>query len=234
MSLILFIDTAQQDAGIYLGKNGELIGAELSANPLDHASWIHIAIGQLLLRHQKSLRDLSAVAVIEGPGSYTGLRVGMATAKGLCYGLNIPLITENSLKAMAASFLYNETALTANFSANNTANNYLLAPMIDARRQEVFTALYDKNLETALVPQSMILDGFSFAEILKEKIIFFFGSGSSKWNDICNHPNANFVSTSTSGEALVLLCNEKFLNKEFAILTYCEPVYLKEFYIHHK
>jgi len=234
MSLILCIDTAQTEAGIYLGENGRML--DFSANSLqqDHASWIHVAIQDLFERQGKKLKDLSAVAVVEGPGSYTGLRVGMATAKGLCYALGIPLITENTLKAMAAGFLFQEKEFLAKISANTNANNFLLAPMIDARRMEVFTAVYNLNLDVELIPQPLVLSPNSYTEFLNEIKIFFFGSGSIKWKNICNHSNANFVATSMSGDALVSLCNEKFLKNEFAILTYSEPVYLKEFYIHHK
>jgi tRNA threonylcarbamoyladenosine biosynthesis protein TsaB len=234
MSLILCIDTSQSDAGIYLGEEGKLVDFSLNGNMQDHASWIHVAIAELLKRQKRTVTELSAIAVIEGPGSYTGLRVGMATAKGLCYALQIPLITESSLKAMAASLLIDKEFISATISANTTANDFLLAPMIDARRMEVFTAVYDTDLNVDLIPQSLILDLNSFSQQLNKSKIFFFGSGSSKWKNICNHSSANFVSTIMSGLAIVSLCYDKFLNKEFAILTYSEPVYLKEFYIHHK
>ncbi len=234
MSLLLCIDTAQTVAGIYLGENGKLIDYSENGNQQDHASWIHVAIDELLKRQNRTVTELSAIAVIEGPGSYTGLRVGMATAKGLCYALQIPLITESSLKAMAASLLVSKEFISATVSANSSANEYLLAPMIDARRMEVFTALYNVELNVDLIPQAMILDPSSFSVFLNKKKIFFFGSGSGKWKNVCNHSNANFASASMSGEVIVSLCNEKFQHKEFAILTYSEPVYLKEFYIHHK
>jgi tRNA threonylcarbamoyladenosine biosynthesis protein TsaB len=133
MSLILCIDTSQSDAGIYLGEEGKLVDFSLNGNMQDHASWIHVAIAELLKRQKRTVTELSAIAVIEGPGSYTGLRVGMATAKGLCYALQIPLITESSLKAMAASLLIDKEFISATISANTTANDFLLAPMIDAR-----------------------------------------------------------------------------------------------------
>ena len=234
MSLILCIDTAQPDAGIYLAEEGKLIDFSLNGNQQDHASWIHIAIDELLKRQARTVTELSAIAVIEGPGSYTGLRVGMATAKGLCYALQVPLITESSLKAMAASLLIDKEFVSATITANSTANDFLLAPMIDARRMEVFTAVYDTLLNVDLIPQSLILDSDSFSQQLNKSKIFFFGSGSFKWKNICNHSSANFVTTTMNGLAVVSLCYEKFLNKEFTILTYSEPVYLKEFYIHHK
>jgi len=131
VSLILNIDTAVQSASVCLSENNDLIGLKINPSQKDHASWLHIAIEQLLKENAIDLQKLAAIAVSAGPGSYTGLRVGMASAKGLCYVLNIPLITVDTLKMMA--------------NAAVVENTDLLCPMIDASRMDVFAALFDKS-----------------------------------------------------------------------------------------
>lgn len=160
--------------------------------------------------------QLAAVAVSTGPGSYTGLRVGLSAAKGLCYALSIPLIGINTLQMMAAA------------AQENTSE--LLCPMIDARRMEVFTAIYDQSLQKVLPPTNMILDENSFADRLTENPILFFGNGSKKAEGIINHPNARFADVSATAENMVALAAEKFKREEFLDLAYSEPYYGKDFH----
>lgn len=222
MGFILNIDTSTDQAGIYLGKEELCIGQKQNSHQADHATWMQLAIRELLSDCSVKLNELKAVAVTAGPGSYTGLRVGMATAKGLCYALDIPLITESTLKLMAASAL------------DSGVKTPRLAPMIDARRMEVFTAVYDSNLVLMLEPAAMLLDLSSYSQFLAAGEVGFFGSGSLKWKKLVESSQAKFFDSSIEGKSFVELTHEKFLKGEFTVLAYAEPVYLKEFYIHPK
>jgi tRNA threonylcarbamoyladenosine biosynthesis protein TsaB len=162
------------------------------------------------------LKDLHAIAISEGPGSYTGLRVGMAAAKGICYALDIPLIMVSTLKMMANSA--------------SPDKSDLLCPMIDARRMEVFTALYDKSLNEVQTPVNMILSEDSFKEKLDAQSISFFGNGSQKFKGLISHPNANFQETEPIAAHMIILSYNKFKNSEFADLAYSEPFYGKDFH----
>ncbi len=138
--MILLIDTAQETATAALAEAGRVLFSEENINAKDAAAWLHPAIGRLMEQAGKTVRELEAVAVVAGPGSYTGLRVGMAAAKGLCYALKIPLITRNTLQVMAASMRPVAREKKA-----------LICPMIDARRDEVFTALYGTDMQEILL-----------------------------------------------------------------------------------
>jgi len=215
VSLILNIDTAVQTASVCLAKNGVSRAVKVNASQKDHASWLQPAISELLNEQQFSLADIDAVAVSAGPGSYTGLRVGMATAKGLCYALSKPLLMVSTLQMMAAGAI--------------TEGGELLCPMIDARRMEVFMAVYDQSLEELAPPQNCILSEEHFQNWLEQPIIFF-GNGSNKLRDILFHPNAIFKEIETTAEQMVVLSYQYFVQQAFANLAYSEPLYGKEFY----
>lgn len=225
MSLILHIDTALDSAHLVLSKDGEKIAHSLNAQQYDHAAWIQTAIKQLFVDSNQSMDHLKSVAVVAGPGSYTGLRVGMATAKGICYAMDIPLITIDTLYLMATNAKTAITSLPA---------KSLLVPMIDARRMEVFTAGYDNNLNIVLPAQAMILTEASYSSLLEQGTIFFFGNGAEKWKSMCTHSNAMFIESDYQPRALVEASYSKYLRHEFTALAYAEPVYIKEFYIHPK
>lgn len=227
MSLILHIDTATETAGVYLAWEGVMIAAAINQHQQDHAKWIHPAIDQLMKESGYGLPSLKAIAVTAGPGSYTGLRVGMATAKGLCYALSIPLITESTLKVMAASVIWQS-------STPPTPVSTLYCPIIDARRMEVFAAVYDEKLEERLTPCAIILSENSFKQELDSSVILFFGSGTGKWQSICHHPNAAFTGVFSVGQAFSTLAYSSYENNQHTPLAYAEPVYLKEFYTHPK
>ena len=215
MALLLNIDTATESGSIALSRDGKIAMVMVNEDQKDHAAWIHNAIDEMMTQSGHSLKELDAVAVTAGPGSYTGLRVGMATAKGLCYALHIPLITESTLKMMARAAL--ETI---------QQKDVLYCPMIDARRMEVFTAIYDADLNEVLKPQPMILDERSFSD---QSNIIFFGSGSQKFKSLSN---ASFADVRYNASHLAALAHNKFEMKDFTDLAYAEPVYLKEFYTH--
>lgn len=196
----------------------------------DHAAWIQVAISDLVKQCGLTMQDLDAVAVTEGPGSYTGLRVGMATAKGLCYALQKPLITVSTLQAMAYFAKIKWLPIL-----EKPDEEPLLCPMIDARRMEVFTAVYNEALETVILPKALILDEFSFKEELNNKLLVCFGNGASKWKYISRYPNVLFIEEKIDmAPALAKLATGLYLKGDFADLAYAEPVYIKEFYTYIK
>jgi len=216
VSIILNIDTAVEISSICIAENEVPIGVKINPSQKESAAWLHTAIKELIDEKNISLQQLNAIAVTEGPGSYTGLRVGMSTAKGLCYVLNKPLITVNTLKLLA-------------FVARK-AHGELLCPMIDARRMEVFAAVLDKELNFVQAPTNLILNESSFIEWLSKESIVFFGNGSVKFQEIMKHPNALFASIEANATSMVSLSYEKFLLREFADLAYAQPFYGKDFH----
>ncbi len=229
MALILNIDTATETAGICLARDGQSLGELENGRQQDHASWLQPAVSSLLQQSGVTMQQLDAIAVTLGPGSYTGLRVGLASAKGLCYALQIPLITESTLKVMAAG------ALNKLLSPEQITSGLLLCPMIDARRMEVFTAVYDTNLSENMPESAQALEKNSFADLLSESKILFFGSGSSKWKHICENTMARYSEkTLKLAPQLALLAEKKYQSHQFSDLAYTEPAYLKEFYTYIK
>ena len=217
MSLILNIDTAQETAMVCLTDSGIPLFTIENAIQKDHAVFLHKAIKELQDKSGISLKQLAAIAVTKGPGSYTGIRVGMSTAKGLCYALKKPLITIGSLELLASDGIRN---------LNN--DSQLICPMIDARRMEVFTALYDFKLNEINQPSAMILDQDSFHDTLKSKKIYFIGSGSAKINGLIIHPNAFFIPVNNIPESMGKLAYNELLKSNWADLTLTEPLYVKE------
>ncbi|HEV3414261.1 MAG TPA: tRNA (adenosine(37)-N6)-threonylcarbamoyltransferase complex dimerization subunit type 1 TsaB [Puia sp.] len=222
MSVILNIDTAMGMAGVCISKEGSVLALAESQDQKNHSSWLHPAIGRLLAETHLRPADLQAVAVTAGPGSYTGLRVGMAAAKGFCYALGIPLIAENTLNMMA--FAAREQLPEAD----------LLCPMIDARRMEVFTAIYGKEGEVLLSATAMVIDENSFSEFLSVRSMSFFGEGSYKCKQLITASRAAFVNPSYHVGYLGKLSFLRYLQKEFTGVAYSEPVYTKEFHSHTK
>lgn len=216
MSIILNIDTAVQSSSICLAENDQSISVKVNPSQKDSASWLHIAIKEILEETHFNFQQIDAIAVSEGPGSYTGLRVGMATAKGLCYVMNKPLITINTLQMMA--------------SDARDKHQGLLSPMIDARRMEVFTAVFDQELQFILPPANLILNENSFNDLLRENSILFFGNGAHKFQQIIQHPNALFASVDFDASAMIELSYKRFLRGEFADLAYSQPFYGKDFH----
>ena len=221
MSLILNMDSSSATAIVNIAENGVVLFEETNTDKKDHAAFLQPAIQILMKKAGAALKNVDAIAVCHGPGSYTGIRVGMATAKGLCYALNKPLITVNQLEVMAKDVI--ETV-------ENTVTDLLYCPMIDARRMEVFTALYHKNLSEAVSPSALILDESSFSKFLLKNKIIFFGSGAGKWQQLCKNENALFVNEVNKGLAMSRLTFQKFSTKDFSDLAYTEPLYIKEFY----
>lgn len=220
MSIILNIDTAVQSSSVCLANKGQPLAVKINPSQKDSAAWLHVAINELLSEQKLTLQQLDAIAVSEGPGSYTGLRVGMSTAKGLCYVGQKPLITINTLQMMAVAGL--------------KENADLICPMIDARRMEVFTAVFDHQLNYVLPPTNTVLNENSFSDLLKEKTICFFGNGSTKFEAITKNKNAIFKFIETSALFMIGLSADKFVKQNFADLAYSQPFYGKEFYSYPK
>ena len=219
MALLLNIDTATELASVCISLDGNALSMLSNNQQKEHASFIHVAIQQAAKQANIHLADLHAVAVTIGPGSYTGLRVGLATAKGICYALNLPLITESTLKVMA------NAALAAGYD-----EEVLLCPMIDARRMEVFTAVYDQNLQELMKEQALVVDATNFDIFLTNKKVLFFGSGATKLEGIITHKNSLFKAVNYNASSLVSLAEQAFTEKRLADVAYAEPRYLKEFY----
>jgi len=216
VSFLLHIETAIGGASICLSQGSLPIAEKINPDPKDSTAWLHQAIHDLCTDSAVPLRELAAVVVSAGPGSYTGLRVGLSTAKGLCYALSKPLITINTLQALA-------------FAAGER-NEALLCPMIDARRMEVFTAVYNRLYETVIAPHNKILDENSFHEILDGDHVLFFGNGSVKFQEICRHPHASFAEVALSAKHLSSLGFSAFEQGRYADLAYSEPFYTKDFH----
>ena len=216
MSILLHIETAVEGASLCLSEGSKIVGYAENPSQKDSAAWVQPAIQQLVKEQGLQLRALSAVSVSAGPGSYTGLRVGMSSAKGLCYALGIPLITISTLKLMASTALAEDAEL--------------LCPLIDARRMEVFTAVYDKELREIVSPHNRILEADSFADLLQQHRVCFLGNGSAKFRPLVSSPQASFAPIAANAAHLVPLALQLFENKEFADLAYSEPYYGKEFF----
>jgi len=221
LPLILHIDTATEFASICLTRGASILGMKTCQDQKQHGAFVQPAIQELMQETGIALTQLAAIAVSEGPGSYTGLRVTMASAKGLCYALNLPLITINTLKIMAQAALDQE---------GPAHPNAIYCPLIDARRMEVFTAIYDPKLEHILVPEARILDQESFRDLLSNQIMVFSGSGAAKLQAILDHPNAVFSTIQHNASHLAKLANQAYDQQRFANLAYAEPFYLKAFY----
>lgn len=221
MNIILNIDTAGSRAQVSLAKEGIVLDGLSSVSQKDHAGFLQPAISSLLQQQGLTVQQLAAVAVSAGPGSYTGLRVGMASAKGLCYALNIPLINISTLEIMAAGMQLPE-------EANN--GNRLLCPMIDARRMEVFTALYTPALELIMPAAALLLEPGSFGNYLTDHTMYFSGSGAAKWEAVCRHENARFIPADNSPGPMATLSFKRYQSGSFTQLVDSEPIYVKEVY----
>jgi tRNA threonylcarbamoyladenosine biosynthesis protein TsaB len=221
--MFLLIHTALDHAQIALCAEGKVLLMEENRLPKEHASWLHPAVQHLLATAQIQMNQLQAVAVTAGPGSYTGLRVGMAAAKGFCFALRIPLITVNTLELMAEAMIPE--------AKNKKA---LICPMLDARRQEVYTAVYSVEGKVLLEPCALILDKTSFDPYLAENKVIFAGSGAEKWEGVTDSPQAIFIAQPDVIQSFAEIVQRKSAAQQWADAFYAEPIYLKEFHTHAK
>jgi tRNA threonylcarbamoyladenosine biosynthesis protein TsaB len=221
MALILCIETSTQICSVALCENGVALHAFQFSEGNSHATHLTTLIEKLFSETTGyNMQNIDAVAVSSGPGSYTGLRIGVSTAKGICYALNIPLIAVNSLETMTWPMLQHPIM----------NDSRLLCPMIDARRMEVYTTLFNHNMLPLQPVSAQIITHESFSEALNHQEIVFFGDGAEKCKDTLTHPNAVFIDgISPLAENLSIPAHEAYLNSKFEDVAYFEPFYLKDF-----
>lgn len=224
LAIILHINTAFQTASVFLSEDEKIISVVKNDSPKDHASFLEPAIKKICDETNLSLKQINAVAVVNGPGSYTGLRVGLSSAKAICYALDKPLILLNTLDVMAL-------ALKMQYNAND--RNVLFCPAIDARRMEVFTALYDFDLKLISPYTSTIIDE-TFLDERAEKIIVAGGSGSIKMQQVLNQEKFIYINFLLLEVPIVNLSCQALNSEVFASIAYSEPVYIKLVYFRNK
>lgn len=224
MSVLLCIDSSTTHASVALAKDGDLILQKTNFTQKDHAAFIQPAIAELMHETNHKLTDIHAISVTSGPGSYTGLRVGFSSAKGLCYALQIPLITLSTTSVMSSA------ALNYLKDAGKLPDTFFLCPLIDARRMDVFTAVYDQQLMEVLKPCAVTLTQDSFKGFLEKGPVFFFGTGNEKWQKLCMNPNANFINADWSAKDMLQDSFKRLKEKSFTSLALSEPEYVKAFY----
>jgi tRNA threonylcarbamoyladenosine biosynthesis protein TsaB len=217
MALILLIETATKSCSVSLASDDKIIATKQEVNEhYSHAEKLTVFITELFKNQDFTIQDLDAIAVSKGPGSYTGLRIGVSTAKGLCYALDIPLIAISTLRAMA-------------FGMAKKEESNLYCPMIDARRMEVYNAFFNAENKEIRGVQANIITKESYEKELEQKVLFF-GDGANKCKEIIKHSNAKFIEEIyPSSKDMVALAMQKYANKDFEDVAYFEPFYLKDF-----
>ncbi len=217
MALILCLETATDVCSVGISDNGRLVALQESEQGRDHASQITLLIGKCAGQAGHHLKDLDAVAVSSGPGSYTSLRIGWSTAKGIAYALGIPMISVDTLQALAWGATSRVKLETAWYCA-----------MIDARRMEVYTGVYEATGRQISGPEALVLGPETFDYWLKEgKTMVFTGNGAAKFQPLCSKPNAVFIPLEASAAFFPALAERAFQHGQFAEVAYSEPVYLK-------
>lgn len=216
MTHILNIETSTKNCSVSIAKNGALISLkEINNGGYSHAEMLHPLIKEALLESKLTINQIDAIAVGKGPGSYTGLRIGVSAAKGLCFANDIPLISINSLKILAH---------TIPIDKGN------IIPMIDARRMEVYSAIYDESFTLIRETKAEIIDKSSFIDELQNHTVYFLGDGAEKCQEIILHKNAVFIKDAfPSAKEMVKLSYEKHKVNNTENLAYFEPFYLKNF-----
>lgn len=225
MTKILHIDTSNEFCSVALSHNYKLIGIRETNEKNAHARVVTLFIGEVLKENNLKPSDLDAIAVSKGPGSYTGLRIGVSAAKGFCYALNKPLIAVGTLKSMA-------NGITEKFNSEREIDgNMIFCPMIDARRMEVYAALFDTNGNEIRATKAEIIDENSFQDLFKKHQIIFSGNGAKKCKPfLAQHQNAIFQGDfMPSAKFMIPTAFEKFKKKQFEDVAYFEPFYLKSF-----
>jgi|TARA_B110000967_G_C18820063_1_gene528202 tRNA threonylcarbamoyladenosine biosynthesis protein TsaB len=216
VSLILNLETATKNCSVSLAEDGIVIVLkEFYDGNFSHAEKLNVFINDVLSNSSKTLQDLDAIAVSKGPGSYTGLRIGVSSAKGLCFALDIPLISVSTLQSLSLQVSY---------------KGGFIIPMLDARRMEVYSAVFDKNNDQIRDIKAEILDTYSFETYLNKGITYFIGDGVTKTKTIIEHPNARYIENKLpSANEMAILSYFDYKNDNFENVAYFEPFYLKDF-----
>jgi tRNA threonylcarbamoyladenosine biosynthesis protein TsaB len=226
MSLILCIETGTDICSVGLARDGELISLRESDEGRDHAKRLGVFVDELLRETGVMPDELDAVAVGKGPGSYTGLRIGVSFAKGLCYGLQIPLIAVCSLDALAEVAIEDHEAGILDVEAWDEAT---LCPMVDARRMEVYTCLYNAKGEPQGEVSAEIIDGESFADVRRNGQLVIFGNGAAKCREVLQ--DATYINITPSARGLARLAQQRLSANKVEDIAYFEPFYLKDFVV---
>jgi len=224
MANILCIETATVACSVALTSNGNVLSKKETTDKNAHSAKLTLFIDEVLKENNIGYANLDAIAISKDPGSYTGLRIGVSTAKGLCYALDLPLISINTLQSLA----YGMSGF--NSLGKIVGEGFVLCPMIDARRMEVYAALYNSGLGEIRETKAEIIETDSYSEFLEQSQVVFFGDGAEKCKEVISHPNAIFMDgvLASSGN-MALLAYQKYKQKDFEDVAYFEPFYLKDF-----
>ena len=216
MAYILNIETSTTNCSVALSKNGTVVGLkEDNSLEYSHAERLHVYIDEVLKIAKVSKDQLEAIAISKGPGSYTGLRIGVSAAKGLCYALSLPLISVPTLEALAHQVENPKGTIVA---------------MLDARRMEVYSAIYDADYNETRTTEAEVLTSESYKELLESTPVYFIGNGVAKTKGLITHKNAQFVEDKLpSAKQMCALSFDKFKSNDFEDVAYFEPFYLKDF-----
>ena len=216
LSFILHIETSTKNCSVSIAKCGELISLkEINNGAYSHSEMLHPLIKEALLESKLTIKEIEAIAVGKGPGSYTGLRIGISAAKGLCFANDIPLISINSLEILAHS---------------TTIDKGYIIPMIDARRMEVYSAIYDESYALIRETKADIIDEHSFCDKLQNHTVYFLGDGAEKCKETIVHKNAVFIkNVFPSAKEMTQLSYDKYKENKTEDIAYFEPFYLKNF-----
>ena len=221
MSCILNIETSTETCSVAVAQDGGIIFEKINNEPNSHTKYLAKFVEEALSFAESHAIPLDAVAVSSGPGSYTGLRIGVSTAKGICYGKNVPLIAIPTLKLLCVKPL---------LSDDIEDENALLCPMIDARRMEAYTAIYDRALREVREVKAEVIDATTYNEWLDKGLVYFFGNGAEKCKEFINHPNARFIDNVVpTAKSMLPLAELAIAKGQYEDVAYFEPFYLKDF-----
>ena len=223
MGLILNLETSTTNCSVSLAVDGEILTVkELNSENYSHAEKLHVFIDEVMQESGKQMQDLDAVAVSKGPGSYTGLRIGVSAAKGLCYALDKPLISVSTLKSMASQLISED-------------EHVVIIPVLDARRMEVYSAVFDGQLHQIRETKAEIIDENSFQEYRNLKSVHFLGSGAEKIKEVLIGEHITYhCDLIPSAKEMASISHQNFASKDFEDLAYFEPYYLKDFVLQTK
>ena len=218
MAYILNIETSTKNCSVSISNNGELVAIkELNNGNYSHAEVLHPFINDIIKEANITFENLNAIAVSKGPGSYTGLRIGVSAAKGLCFALNIPLISINTLQSLALSI---------------SIKSGVIIPMLDARRMEVYAAVFDSDYRQIREIKAEIIDETSFLSELENDTVYFLGDGAEKCKTSIVHSNAIFIDAKfPSAKEMSMLSYDKYKKNDIEDVAYFEPFYLKDFMV---
>ena len=216
LAYILNIETSTKNCSVCVSKNGEIVAIkELNNGNYSHAEVLHPFINDVIREANITSEQLNAIAVSKGPGSYTGLRIGVSAAKGLCFALSIPLISIHTLQSLALSI---------------STENALVVPMLDARRMEVYSAVFDSENNQIREIKAEVINEMSFLNYLAASKVYFLGDGAEKCKTSITHSNAVFVDSKyPSAKEMSILSYDKYKKNDIEDVAYFEPYYLKDF-----